>query len=120
MEFRVRKIILWGYLTHLKTTEYLPDQVEKLVSEMKQKRIRLDLYSYNIWLSARGSYGSAENMEQVFEEMKLEPTIVPNWTSFSTVASVYIKIGMFEKAESPLKTLRCESPGGTRCHIIIL
>lgn len=72
---------------------------------MKQKRIRLDLYSYNIWLSARGSYGSAENMEQVFEEMKLEPTIVPNWTSFSTVASVYIKLGMLGKAEESLKDL---------------
>ncbi|KNA14339.1 hypothetical protein SOVF_108240 [Spinacia oleracea] len=108
-----------GYLNHplpynvmmtlyMKLTEY--DQVEKLVSEMKQKRIPLDLYSYNIWLSARGS-GSAENMEQVFEEMKLEPTIVPNWTSFSTVASVYIKLGMLEKAEECLKDLEMRITG---------
>ncbi|KAL2892578.1 hypothetical protein RDABS01_008487 [Bienertia sinuspersici] len=47
---------------YMKLNEY--DEVEKIVSEMKQKNIPLDLYSYNIWLSARGSHGSVEGMEQ--------------------------------------------------------
>ncbi|XP_021756415.1 pentatricopeptide repeat-containing protein At1g02150-like [Chenopodium quinoa] len=112
-----------GYLNHplpfnvmmtfyMKINEY--DQVEKLVSEMKQRSIPLDLYSYNIWLSARGSYGSAEGMEQVFEEMKLEPTIVPNWTTYSTVAAVYIKLEMLEKAGQCLKDLETRITGRDR------
>ncbi|XP_021755218.1 pentatricopeptide repeat-containing protein At1g02150-like [Chenopodium quinoa] len=112
-----------GYLNHplpfnvmmtfyMKISEY--DQVEKLVSEMKQRGIPLDLYSYNIWVSARGSYGSAEGMEQVFEEMKLEPTIVPNWTTYSTVAAVYIKLEMLEKAEQCLKDLETRITGRDR------
>lgn len=88
---------------YMKLNEY--DKVEELVSEMKQKNVRLDLYSYNIWLSARGSQGSVEGMEHVFEEMKSDPTITPNWTTFSTVASFYIKFSQLDKAEQHLKSL---------------
>ncbi|XP_074263138.1 pentatricopeptide repeat-containing protein At1g02150-like [Silene latifolia] len=81
------------------------DKVEELVSEMKQKKISLDSYSYNIWLSARGSQGSPESMEQVFQEMDLDPRIIPNWTTFSTMASMYAKLGQLEKAEQCLRNL---------------
>lgn len=119
-EFLMERMREKGYINHplpynvmmtlyMKLNEY--DKVEKLVSEMKQRDIPLDLYSYNIWLSARGSQGSVEGMEQVFEEMKLEPTIVPNWTTFSTVAAVYIKLGLLEKAELCLKDLETRITG---------
>lgn len=97
---------------YMKLNDY--DKVDELISEMKQRNIHLDLYSYNIWLSARGSQGSAEGMEQVLDEMKLVPTIIPNWTTFSTIASVYIKLGMFEKAEQCLKDLEARITGRDR------
>ncbi|XP_074280042.1 pentatricopeptide repeat-containing protein At1g02150-like [Silene latifolia] len=87
------------------------DKVDGLISEMKQKSIPLDLYTYNIWLSARGSQGSAEAMEQVFQEMSLDPTIVPNWTTFSTMAAMYVKMGQLEKAEQCLKNLETRITG---------
>jgi pentatricopeptide repeat protein len=43
------------------------DKVDMLVSEMKEKNIQLDIYTYNIWLSSCGSQGSIQKMEQVFE-----------------------------------------------------
>lgn len=76
------------------------DKVQSMISEMMNKNIQLDIYSYNIWLS---SCESTERMEQVFEQMKLERTINPNWTTFSTMATMYIKLGQFEKAEECLK-----------------
>ncbi|KAL6322926.1 hypothetical protein AAG906_021831 [Vitis piasezkii] len=76
------------------------DKVQSMILEMMNKNIQLDIYSYNIWLS---SCESTERMEQVFEQMKLERTINPNWTTFSTMATMYIKLGQFEKAEECLK-----------------
>ncbi|XP_030931253.1 pentatricopeptide repeat-containing protein At1g02150-like [Quercus lobata] len=73
------------------------DKVDLMISEMTEKNIKLDIYSYNIWLSSRGLQGSAEKMEQVFEQMKQDRTINPNWTTFSTMATMYTKWNILEK-----------------------
>ncbi|PIN06223.1 hypothetical protein CDL12_21227 [Handroanthus impetiginosus] len=79
------------------------EKVESLISEMKEKNIALDIYTYNIWLSSRGSQGSVKKMEQVFEQMQLDTTINPNWTTFSTMAAMYVRLGHVEKAEDSLR-----------------
>ncbi|KAI4302838.1 hypothetical protein MLD38_038539 [Melastoma candidum] len=81
------------------------DMVEQLVSEMMQKNVQLDAYSYNIWLSSRGSLDSVEKVEEVFEQMKLDQNITLNWTTFSTLATLYIKMGVTTKAEECLKEI---------------
>uniref|UniRef100_A0A5B6ZE07 Pentatricopeptide repeat-containing protein n=1 Tax=Davidia involucrata TaxID=16924 RepID=A0A5B6ZE07_DAVIN len=90
------------------------DKVESLVSEMMEKNIQLDIYSYNIWLSSCGSQESIEKMEQVFEQMKLDRTINPNWTTFSTMATMYIKMGQLEKAKDCLKNVESRITGRDR------
>lgn len=94
---------------HKKLNEH--DKVDQLISEMKQKHVRLDIYSYNIWLSAHGSKGSAEGMEHVWEQMKLDSTIYPSWATFSTMASLYMKLGQIEKAEDCLINLEARITG---------
>lgn len=79
------------------------DKIELLVSEMMEKNIPLDTCTYNIWLSSCGYQGSVAKMEQVFEQMKLETNISPNWTTFSTMATMCIKLGNLEKAEDYLR-----------------
>lgn len=81
------------------------EKVESLVLEMKDNHIELDTYSYNIWLSSCGSQGSAKKMEQVFEKMRLDTTTSPSWTTFSTMATVYIKLEQFEKAKNCLRMI---------------
>ncbi|KAL0380048.1 UNVERIFIED_CONTAM: Pentatricopeptide repeat-containing protein [Sesamum angustifolium] len=90
------------------------EKIESLISEMKEKNIALDIYTYNIWLSSRGSQGSLERMEQVFEQMQLDETINPNWTTFSTMATMYIKLGHLEKAEDCLKKIESRITGRDR------
>lgn len=90
------------------------DKVDSMVSEMTEKSIPLDIYSYNIWLSSCGSQKSAEKMEQVFERMKTDININPNWTTFSTMATMYIKLGLFEKAEDCLKKVEGRITGRDR------
>ena len=81
------------------------DKVDLMISEMTEKNIKLDIYSYNIQLSSSGLQGSAKNMEQVFEQMKQDRTINPNWTTFNTMAIMYTKMGQIEKAEDCLKNV---------------
>ncbi|KAK7286964.1 hypothetical protein RJT34_22345 [Clitoria ternatea] len=90
------------------------DKVDMLVSEMVEKNIHLDIYTYNIWLSSCGSQGSIEKMEQVFEQMSKDPAIIPNWTTFSTMASMYIKMNLIDKAKECLRKVESRIKGRDR------
>uniref|UniRef100_A0A2P2JTD8 Uncharacterized protein MANES_01G273600 n=1 Tax=Rhizophora mucronata TaxID=61149 RepID=A0A2P2JTD8_RHIMU len=97
---------------YMNLNEY--DKVDVMISEMLEKNIQLDIYSYNIWLSSCGSQGSMEKMEEVFEKMKLDKSINPNWTTFSTMATMYIKMGQLEKAEDSLRRVESRITGRDR------
>ncbi|XLS65978.1 hypothetical protein HN51_025952, partial [Arachis hypogaea] len=90
------------------------DKVDMLASEMREKNIRLDIYSYNICLSSCGSRGSIEKMEEVFDQMVKDPKIFPNWTTFSTMATMYINMNMFEKAVGCLRKVESRIKGRDR------
>ncbi|KAK3195229.1 hypothetical protein Dsin_026539 [Dipteronia sinensis] len=90
------------------------DNVDSMISEMIEKGVRLDIYSYNIWLSSCGSRGSVEKMEQVYEQMKMDRAINPNWTTFSTMATMYIRMGQIEKAEECLRRVESRITGRDR------
>ncbi|KAL5862395.1 hypothetical protein ACOSQ4_003691 [Xanthoceras sorbifolium] len=90
------------------------DKIDSMVSEMIEKGVRLDIYSYNILLSSCGTRGSVEMMEQVYEQMKMDRAINPNWTTFSTMAAMYIKMGHFEKAEECLRRVESRITGRDR------
>ncbi|KAG6393338.1 hypothetical protein SASPL_147577 [Salvia splendens] len=87
------------------------EKIEPLISEMKERGISLDLYTYYVWISYCGSLGSLEKMEQVFNRMQLDTTINPNWTAYSTMATMYIKFGQFEKAVDCLKKIEIRMTG---------
>ncbi|XP_052192165.1 pentatricopeptide repeat-containing protein At1g02150-like [Diospyros lotus] len=117
-EMRVRGYAMHSLPFNVMMTLYMNlkeyDKVDLMVSEMTEKNIALDIYSYNIWLSSCGAQGSVEKMEQVFELMKQEGTINPSWTTFSTMATMYVKLGLLEKAEDCLKKAESIIPGRDR------
>ncbi|CAM8910969.1 hypothetical protein QQ045_032592 [Rhodiola kirilowii] len=90
------------------------DKVDAMVAEMMQKNILLDIYTYNIWLSSCGSQGSMEKMEQVFAQMKMDTSIHPNWTTYSTMATMYTRQGQIEKAEECLRMVEGKIAGRDR------
>ncbi|KAM7476243.1 hypothetical protein LguiB_023486 [Lonicera macranthoides] len=104
---------------YMKLKDY--NKVEMMVLEMREKQVPLDIYSFNIWLSSRGSQGSIEKTEQVFEQMKLDRTINPNWTTFCTMATMYIRLGQIKKGEECLKKVEARITGKDRSpyHYII-
>uniref|UniRef100_A0A7N0T0B1 Pentatricopeptide repeat-containing protein n=1 Tax=Kalanchoe fedtschenkoi TaxID=63787 RepID=A0A7N0T0B1_KALFE len=90
------------------------DKVDALVAEMMQKKVQLDIYTYNIWLSSCGSRGSMEKMEKVFAQMKTDRTCDPNWTTYSTMATMYTNQGQIEKAEECLRMVEAKIAGRDR------
>ncbi|MED6143797.1 hypothetical protein PIB30_009296 [Stylosanthes scabra] len=90
------------------------DKVDMLVSEMTKNNVKLDAYSYNIWLSSCGSRGSAEKMEQVFDQMRNDPNVAPNCSTFTTMATTYIKMNLFEKAEECIRKAESKIEGRDR------
>nr|GMD62140.1 pentatricopeptide repeat-containing protein At1g02150 [Ipomoea batatas] len=96
-------------------------KVDAIVSEMMAKNVPLDMYSYNIWILSLGSQGALEKMEQAFEQMKLDTSITLGWTTFSTMATIYIKEGQLEKADECLKQIerRFQDQGRLPYHYII-
>ncbi|KAL6505858.1 hypothetical protein OROHE_023237 [Orobanche hederae] len=97
-----------------KMRENQDSRVEALTSEMKEKGIALDLYTYNIWMQCYGTMGSLDKMEHVFERMKLDTTINPNWSTYSTMPTIYIKSGKIEKAVDCLSRIESRMTGRDR------
>ena len=90
------------------------DKVESIIKEMKERKIAMDIYSYNIWITTCAAKGDAVEMERVFEEMKSNGSINPNWTTYSTLATMYIRLGDIEKAEKCLKDAEIRVTGRDR------
>ncbi|KAL6498862.1 hypothetical protein OROHE_026462 [Orobanche hederae] len=90
------------------------EKVESLITEMREKEIALDAYTYNIWLTSCGSKGFLEKMEHVFQQMELDNTVNPSWTTFSTMATTYIRSGHLEKAEDCLRKIESQTTGQDR------
>ncbi|XP_026401497.1 pentatricopeptide repeat-containing protein At1g02150-like [Papaver somniferum] len=86
---------------YMKLKEY--EKVIEMITEMLEKNIKMDIYSYNIWVTTCGSMGSVEKMEEVLQRMKLDSSIYPNWTTYSTMATMYMNMGLTEKARDCLK-----------------
>ncbi|PSS14621.1 Pentatricopeptide repeat-containing protein [Actinidia chinensis var. chinensis] len=79
------------------------DEVPRVIQELK-KNASLDVYTYNLWLTACASQNDVEAAEAVFLELK-KARIVPDWVTYSTLASLYIKNSLLEKAGFTLKDM---------------
>eukprot|EP00262_Sarcandra_glabra_P002535 TRINITY_DN12929_c0_g1_i1.p1 TRINITY_DN12929_c0_g1~~TRINITY_DN12929_c0_g1_i1.p1 ORF type:complete len:537 (-),score=88.42 TRINITY_DN12929_c0_g1_i1:339-1949(-) len=97
---------------YLNLKEY--ENVISMVEEMRGNEVPLDIYSYNIWITTCAAMEDIEKMEQAVEEMKLDSSINPNWTTYSTLATMYIKLGHFEKGETCLKDVEIRITGRDR------
>lgn len=90
------------------------EKVDEIINEMKEKNVTFDIYSYNIWITNCAAMEDLERMERVVESMVSDSSINPNWTTYSTLTTMYMKAGNFEKAESCLKEVERRVTGRDR------
>ncbi|XP_021904456.1 pentatricopeptide repeat-containing protein At1g02370, mitochondrial isoform X1 [Carica papaya] len=82
-----------------------PEEVPRLVDEMKRRKIPLSTFSYSIWLQSLGSLDDIEGVEEVLEEMAKDGEDKSTWNTYANLAAIYAKAGQIEKAKLALKSL---------------
>ncbi|KAM3388599.1 hypothetical protein ACQJBY_011001 [Aegilops geniculata] len=88
-----------------------PEKVSTVTDEMKQRNIAFDVCTYNIWIKCCAAMKDADAMERVFNQMIADESVVANWTTYTTLASMHIKLENFEKAEECLKEAEKRATG---------
>ncbi|KAH0448992.1 hypothetical protein IEQ34_022792 [Dendrobium chrysotoxum] len=89
-------------------------KVYAMINEMKEKNVSFDLYSYNILITNCATVGDVQEMERVVQEMIADTRVNANWTTYTTLATMYIRLGEFEKAENCLKEVELRMTGRDR------
>ncbi|EAZ31514.1 hypothetical protein OsJ_15655 [Oryza sativa Japonica Group] len=87
------------------------EKVSILIDEMMERNVAFDVCTYNIWIKSCAAMQDADAMEQVFNQMIRDETVVANWTTYTTLASMHIKLGNSEKAEESLKEAEKRTTG---------
>ncbi|KAJ6710611.1 hypothetical protein OIU74_011474 [Salix koriyanagi] len=93
-----------------------PEKVLDIVQEMKQRGISPSTFTYSIWMQSYGCLNDFEGVHRVLDEMKMDGKENFSWTTYSNLATIYVKAGLFDKAESALRKLEeqieCGCDGG--------
>ncbi|PHT60051.1 hypothetical protein CQW23_02414 [Capsicum baccatum] len=84
------------------TSQY--QKIPSVILLMKQNRITLNILSYNLWMEACGELSGVESAEMVYKEMLSDQNVEVGWSSLSTLANIYKKAGLTDKAILALKT----------------
>jgi pentatricopeptide repeat protein len=66
-----------------------PDEVSAIIDEMKERNIAFDVCTYNIWIKSCAAMQGTVGMERVFNQMIANESVVANWTTYTTLASMY-------------------------------
>ncbi|GFZ15488.1 tetratricopeptide repeat (TPR)-like superfamily protein [Actinidia rufa] len=85
---------LMSLYTHNGQFEKIPD----VLSEMKKNGVSPDGVSYKICMNSYGTRSDLNNMEKLLTEMESQPHIALDWTTYTTVANLYVKAGLNENA----------------------
>ncbi|OIT22762.1 PREDICTED: pentatricopeptide repeat-containing protein At5g27460 [Nicotiana attenuata] len=86
---------------YMATSQY--QKVLSVILQMKQNRISQNVLSYNFWMDACGELSEVESAEIVYKEMQSNQNVEVGWTSLSTLANIYMKAGLTDKAILALK-----------------
>lgn len=75
-----------------------PEKVPPLVEEMKRRKIPFTTRAYNFWMKSCADSDDIEGVNKVMEEIPRDDERKCNWTTYSNLAVIYEKAGIFEKA----------------------
>ncbi|XP_057824851.2 large ribosomal subunit protein mL101 (rPPR4) [Cryptomeria japonica] len=82
------------------------EKVQLMFQKMRESGVLPDAYSYNIWITTCATMSDLDKMEQVMDEVKRDNNVNKNWTIYSTLATMYMKAGLIDKAETALDELK--------------
>ncbi|XP_068309460.1 pentatricopeptide repeat-containing protein At5g27460-like [Pyrus communis] len=87
---------------YMSTSEY--GKVPLVVQQMKKNKIPLTVLSYNLWMNANAKLSGFGSVEMVYKEMLNDNNVEVGWSTLSTLAGIYMKAGLVEKASFALRS----------------
>ncbi|KAH9316107.1 hypothetical protein KI387_024734 [Taxus chinensis] len=80
------------------------DKVLLEIKHMKEMNVLPDWQTYNLWMSACSSLSDdIDEVEKIMDELKAGGENNIHWTTYSTLANIYIDAGVVSKAEAAVK-----------------
>uniref|UniRef100_A0ACD5Y8Q5 Uncharacterized protein n=1 Tax=Avena sativa TaxID=4498 RepID=A0ACD5Y8Q5_AVESA len=76
------------------------EKVPEMIKELRRYTVP-DLVTYNIWLTYCSRKSSVKSAEKVYDLMK-DDRVLPDWMTFSLLASIYINAGLHVKGRDAL------------------
>ncbi|KAK8692355.1 hypothetical protein V6N13_075820 [Hibiscus sabdariffa] len=80
------------------------EKVPLVINEMTRNKIPKNVLSYNIWMDACAQSSGVAKAEAVYAEMMSDKSAGVGWSTLSTLANIYAKAGLVQKADVALKT----------------
>ncbi|KAH7519014.1 hypothetical protein ACOSP7_010233 [Xanthoceras sorbifolium] len=96
---------------YMETSQY--NKVLLVIQQMKQNKIPRNVLSYNLWMNACAEISGVTSVEMVYKEMQNDINVEVGWSSLSTLANVYIKEGLINKA---LLVIKCAEKKLSTCN----
>ncbi|KAM0957641.1 hypothetical protein ACFX1Q_000868 [Malus domestica] len=73
------------------------------LQEMKKRNIPLDKRTYKTWMQSYAALEDFEAVGRVLDEMKTHDGKKGSWSAYSKLVDIYVKSGLFDKADEVLK-----------------
>ncbi|XP_050363996.1 pentatricopeptide repeat-containing protein At4g02820, mitochondrial [Argentina anserina] len=99
----MRNSLPYNHMMSLYVSNGKLDKVPEVIGEMKV-HTKLDVVTYNLWLTVCASQNDVESAERVFLELK-KAKVSPDWVTLSTLTNLYIKSSQVEKAAATSKEM---------------
>lgn len=87
---------------YMATSKY--EKVPLVIEQMTRNKIPKNVLSYNLWMDACAQTSGVAEAETVYAEMLRDENVKVGWSTLSTLANIYIKRGLVQKAVVALKT----------------
>lgn len=97
-----------------------PEKVPSLVDKMKQRNISPCGYTYVVWMQSYANLNDINGVERIFEEMKENCNEQCSWSTYTNLASIYVKAKLFQKAELALKKVEEVRPRDRQAYHFLI
>ncbi|KAK1367033.1 Pentatricopeptide repeat-containing protein [Heracleum sosnowskyi] len=79
------------------------EKVVFVIQHMKRNKIPRNVLSYNLWMTALGEVSGVSAVEVVYKQMEMDKQVGVGWSTLATLANIYIKVGLLDKATLAVK-----------------
>lgn len=74
-----------------------------VIRYMKRNKVPLNVLSYNLWMNACGDVSDFASLEMIYKEMMGDKNVETGWSTYCTLANIYTRYGLVDKALTALR-----------------